>query len=86
MKTFRTAIALAALLIAAPAMACEEHPLAGGVNSLQRGGYYAYDSSQPGAYRVPGGTVLPGAAQSPGCGGGVGQYPCPPPVYVPDRR
>jgi hypothetical protein len=86
MTKLRTSIALAALMAAAPAMACENPPFAGGVDSHQRGWYYAYDSSQPGGFRVPGGTILPGAAQSPGCGGGAGQYPCPPPVYVPDRR
>jgi hypothetical protein len=66
------------------AAACELR--AGGVETDQRGGWFGFHSSQPGAYRVPGGTILPGAAQSPGCGGGAGQYPCPAPVYVPDRR
>src|SRR5947209_4436299 len=64
-------------------LACELN--AGGVDSHQRGNWYSFDSGQPGAYRVPSGVIIPGAAQSPGCGGGTGQYPCPQPVYIPDR-
>lgn len=64
-----------------PAFACEP----GFVEGHQRGGYYSYDTVQPGAYKVPGGTVIPGAAQSPGCGGGAMQYPCPRPVYIPNN-
>lgn len=64
------------------AWACEP----GFVEGHQRGGFFSYDTVQPGAYRVPGGTVIPGPAQSPGCGGGAGQYPCAAPVYIPDRR
>jgi hypothetical protein len=63
--------------------ACELN--AGGVESGQNGAWYGAHSVQPGAYRVPGGTVIPGTAQAPGCGGGAGQYPCPVPVFVPDR-
>jgi hypothetical protein len=59
---------------------------AGGVESGQNGNWYGAHSLQPGAYRVPGGTIIPGTAQLPGCGGGGnGQYTCPLPIYIPDR-
>ncbi len=40
-----------------PSSACEIQ--AWGVDSHQRGNFYAYDSSQPGAFRVPGGRLSP---------------------------
>jgi hypothetical protein len=83
----RTQAAIGTAILAANfglAAACELR--AGGVETEQNGGWFGAHSSQPGDCAVPGGTIIPGAAQSPGCGGGAGQYPCPAPVYVPDRR
>jgi hypothetical protein len=60
-------------------------PHAGGIEAHRRGDWYEYDSGQPGAYRVYGGTVVTGPAQDPGCGGGPGQYACPNPIFIPDN-
>lgn len=60
-------------------------PRAGGITLSRRGDWLQYDTDQPGAYRVYGGTVVTGVAQDPGCGGGWGQYACPNPIFIPDN-
>lgn len=90
-RALKIACLAATIGASAPAFACTLDPHGGLYQGGSRGqaapGYYHGDDYvTPGAYRVPGGTVIPGAAQSPGCGGGPGQYPCPNPVYIPDRK
>jgi len=63
-------------------------PRSGYIEQHQRGNVYSpnrsIDTGQPGAYRTRNGTVVTGAAQDPGCGGGMGQMDCPGAMYIPD--
>jgi hypothetical protein len=73
----KLAIPILSLAMAAPVAAADYR------ERVSQGGYVArglYDY-----YRAPGVTIIPGPAQSPGCGGLVDEYPCPPPMVIPDN-
>jgi hypothetical protein len=48
-------------------------------------GYTWFWAHVPIACKVPGGTIVTGPGQNPGCGGAPGLYPCPLPRYFPDE-
>lgn len=78
---------IATMLLLAPIPATAQGLLGSGYARGGSTGDFHYDTyASAGAYRVPGGIVIPGSAQNPGCGGGSGQYPCPLPRYIPDPR
>lgn len=91
-KSIRETLSITAMLICSTAHAADRPRVigmalppcaAGYVEQGSDGRAFAFQAHVPIACRVPGGVVITGPGQSPGCGGGAAQYPCPDPIYLP---